>query len=59
MGGLWIQSHQDVREHPKTRKLAARLRVNVPEAVGLLHLLWWWALSYASDGDLRSTTPKT
>jgi hypothetical protein len=48
----WIPSYQDVGAHPKTRKLAARLDVDIPKAVGLLHLLWWWALSYAPDGDL-------
>ena len=48
----WIESHQEVARHPKTRKLARRLEVSVPAAVGHLHLLWWWALDHAFDGDL-------
>jgi hypothetical protein len=48
----WIESHQEIAYHPKTRKLARRLGVGIPQAVGHLHLLWHWALSYAEDGDL-------
>ena len=49
---LWIESHQTLRDHPKTRKLARQLEVRLPEAIGMLHLLWWWCLDYALDGDL-------
>ena len=48
----WLKSHQSLRDHPKTRKLARRLGVRLPEAVGILHCLWWWCLDYATDGDL-------
>lgn len=48
----WIESHQELRDHPKTRRLARYLGIHVREAVGLLHFLWWWALDYAEDGDL-------
>ena len=48
----WIKSYQALRQHPKTRKLARRLGVRLPEAVGILHCLWWWCIDYASDGDL-------
>lgn len=47
----WIKSHQSLREHPKTRKLAKRLG-GLPKAIGHLHCLWWWAMDYAPDGDL-------
>lgn len=47
----WLQSHQSLRHHPKTRKLARRVG-DVPRAVGLLHCLWWWCMDYAPDGDL-------
>ena len=47
----WLQSHQSLRDHPKTRKLARRVG-DVPRAIGLLHCLWWWAMDYAPDGDL-------
>jgi len=46
----WIESHQALGHHPKTLRLAALLKVRVPEAVGLLQFLWWWALDYAPDG---------
>jgi hypothetical protein len=46
----WIESHQALGHHPKTLRLAAALRCRVPEAVGYLHFLWWWALDYAPDG---------
>lgn len=48
----WIESHQEVGRHPKTKKFARLLGVSLPAAVGHLHLLWWWALDFAQDGDL-------
>jgi hypothetical protein len=48
----WIESHQALGHHPKTLRLAAELKSSVPCAIGYLHLLWWWALDYAPDGQL-------
>jgi len=48
----WIESHQELKDHPKTRKLSRHLGITVPAAIGHLHCLWWWALEYAQDGDL-------
>ena len=48
---LWIESHQDLARHPKTKRLARALGVSKATAIGHLHLLWWWALSYAYDGQ--------
>ena len=48
----WLQSHQGLARHPKTKRFARLLGISVPQAIGHLHLLWWWALDYASDGDL-------
>lgn len=48
----WIESHQELARHPKVRRLARALGITVPAAIGHLHLLWWWALDYADDGDL-------
>lgn len=48
----WIESHQTLGQHPKTRKLAHLLGVSKPAAIGHLHCLWWWAVDYAEDGDL-------
>jgi len=49
----WIESHQEVGRHPKTKKLARLLGVSLPAAVGHLHYLWWWALDFAQDGTLE------
>lgn len=48
----WIESHQELGQHPKTKKLARLLDVQLPTAVGYLHFIWWWALNYAQDGSL-------
>lgn len=53
----WIESHQELGDHPKTRKLATMLGVHRMQAVGHLHALWWWALDYAEDGDLSNFDP--
>jgi len=49
---VWLQSHQEIRSHPKTVKAARMLGVDLPTMIGHLHLLWWWALDHAGDGDL-------
>lgn len=48
----WLESHQALADHPKTRKLMRILGVSKPTAIGHLHCLWWWALDYADDGRL-------
>lgn len=48
----WIESHQELARHPKTKRLARLLGIGIPAAIGHLHLLWWWALDFAQDGDL-------
>jgi hypothetical protein len=48
----WIESHQSLRNHPKTKKAARLLGITCKELIGSLHFLWWWALDYAQDGDL-------
>lgn len=50
----WIESHQTLRAHPKTKRLARSLNVSIPTAIGHLHCLWWWALDYAPDGDMSA-----
>lgn len=49
----WIESHQELARHPKTKRLARSLGAEVPAVIGYLHLLWWWALDYAPDGSLE------
>ena len=53
----WIESHQEIGRHPKTKKFARFLKINLPTAIGHLHLLWWWALDFAQDGDLNRYDP--
>jgi len=48
----WIESHQELARHPKTKKFARLLGVSLPAAVGHLHFFWWWAMDYAQDGDI-------
>lgn len=38
--------------HPKTLDLMARLSINRREAIGLLDMLWDWAIDYAPSGDV-------
>lgn len=49
----WIESHQELRDHPKLYKLIEILSLEKPQAVGHLHLLWWWCVDYAPDGVLH------
>lgn len=48
----WIESHQELWRHPKTKKLARELNIPIPYAIGLLHGLWYYALDFAQDGNL-------
>jgi hypothetical protein len=48
----WLELHQTLVGHPKTKRLARRLGVSLPTAIGHLVMLWAWALEYAQDGDL-------
>lgn len=48
----YLPSHQELASHPKTRKAARQTGMSLPTMIGHLHLLWWWALDHAPDGDL-------
>ena len=48
----WIESHQSLKEHPKTFRLAKELGISQLEAIGLLQCLWWWAIDVRPDGNL-------
>lgn len=52
MASLYIQSSQDLAQHRKVRRLMRMLKISLPDAIGRLNLLWWWAMTYAQDGDL-------
>ena len=49
----WIESHQELRQHPKLKRLCRSLKCSPQMAVGLLHFLWWWAVDFAPDGSLH------
>ena len=49
----WIESHQQLLNHPKTLDLMNFMGWDVDTTIGKLHRLWWWCLDYAPDGDLR------
>lgn len=49
----WIELHQELPGHHKTRRLARGLGISRAQAVGHLACLWMWALDHAGDdGDL-------
>lgn len=48
----WIESHQELRNHPKIKRMANRLHISTAAAVGHIHFLWWWAMDYAPYGDI-------
>ena len=53
----WIESHQSLLKHPKVSRFARILGINKAEAIGRLHMLWWWSLDYAQNGELSSYYP--
>jgi hypothetical protein len=54
----WIRSESGLPRHPKTLLLKKLLGIEIDATVGRLHLLWWWCLEYAFDGDLSKKEPK-
>jgi hypothetical protein len=46
------ESHSELREHPKTKRLKRALNISLPTAIGHLQCLWWWVMDYAPNGDL-------
>jgi len=53
-GDLWIESHAELKDHPKLARLVKELRTPAVKAVGHLHFLWWWAARFADDGATAS-----
>lgn len=49
---MWIQVQQELRHHPKTRRLSRELNISERDAVGMVVFLWWWCIDYAKDGNL-------
>jgi hypothetical protein len=56
MSPPWLESHADLRDHPKLDLLMELLAITRRDAVGLLHFVWWRTLTYAPSGDLSDFT---
>src|SRR5690606_35050042 len=54
----WSESHQGLAKHPKTLKVARKLNIHTAQAIGHLHMFWWWALDYAQDGEISNCDPE-
>lgn len=54
----WIESHQSLKNHPKTALLSKKLNITKAQVIGHLHLLWWWCADYSADGLLNRYTPE-
>lgn len=50
----WIASDQKNRDHPKLIRAARALGISKVTMIGHMHLLWYWALDYAQDGELSA-----
>lgn len=57
-GGDWLSIYRAVFDHPKAKRLAKRLGMAVPAAVGHLICLWTWCMTIAPDGDLSRFDPE-
>lgn len=53
----WIKLQQSIANHPKTFEFSELLDMPIYAAVGVLSLLWLWALNVAPDGDLSKFKP--
>ena len=49
----WIESHDSLVGHHKVDDLCEQMGWDVDTAIGKLHRLWYWCMSYAENGDLR------
>ena len=54
----WIESHQGLARHLKTKRLARKLEISVPAVIGHLHLLWWWAMDNLPNGRVSDLEPE-
>lgn len=48
----WIELHQNMPGHRRTRRIKTVLGIDTPTAVGHMCLLWLWALDNAEDGSI-------
>lgn len=48
----WIELHQSMPGHRRTRRVKSILGIDTPTAVGHMCLLWLWALDNAGNGSI-------
>ena len=53
---MWIEYHQELRDHLKVSRLASSLTIPYTQALGLISCLWLWAATNAPDGDLSQVS---
>ena len=51
----WIESHQTLLNHPKLASVCQTLDAERATIIGHLHIMWWWCVDYALDGELHYT----
>lgn len=49
----WMEVHQELVRHRKTKRLARLLEISRPQAVGHMVFLWAWAYDHAPDGCIE------
>lgn len=54
----WIESHADLRNHPKLKSTADELGISTAQLCGHLHFLWHWCIDYQEDGDVTRYSPE-
>jgi len=54
----WVQSHSNLRTHPKLKRAARAAGCSAVTMSGHLHWLWWWALETQPDGNLSDYDPE-
>ena len=55
----WIKVEQTLVNHNKVLDVADDLQIGVPQATGMMILLWLWALDNAPDGSLDKVRPRS
>ena len=53
---MWIEYHQELRDHWKIARLASTFSVPYAQALGWISCLWLWASTNAEDGSLKRFT---
>ena len=48
----WIELHQNMPGHRRTRRVKSILQIDTPTAVGHMCLLWLWAIDNAGNGSI-------